>query len=332
MRVLELFCGIGGVSALLSACGTSVEVVEATDLDRVALRVYSHNFAHPVAVRNLAGVTAVKLPDADLWTLAPPCQPHTRRGKGRDLEDPRSAPLIRLMGVIPQARPRFVFLENVPGFRGSQAHAALREALDGYLVDEIVICPSELGWPNRRRRFYLVASRDEPLLPFPKTPDSRTADSLKAMSGEREPVPRRRLADLGDPAQDANPELAVEPDLSERYAGALSIVDRHDPAAVTACFTSAYGRSPVRSGSYLRMGDGALRRFHPREILSLLGFPPAYNLPPELPLPNAWRLAGNTLSLPAVRHALSALPLDFQNAVALEPPPTPTASPNQKIG
>lgn len=327
MRVLELFCGIGGVSALLSASGASFEVVEATDLDRVALRVYSHNFAHPVAVRNLAGATAAKLPEAELWTLAPPCQPHTRRGRGRDLDDPRSAPLARLVGVIPRARPRFVFLENVPGFRGSRAHAALREALDGYLVDEIVICPSELGWPNRRRRFYLVASRDEPLLPFPQTPYSRTA-----LSGERNPVHRRRLADLIDPVQDANPELAVEPALSVRYAGALSIVDRHDPAAVTACFTSAYGRSPVRSGSYLRMEDGALRRFHPREILSLLGFPPAYRLPPDLPLPNAWRLAGNTLSLPAVRHALSALPLDFQNGVALEPPPTPTASPTQKIG
>ena len=298
MRVLELFCGIGGVAALLSTSPAAAEVVEATDLDRVALEVYRHNFTHPVVVRNLAGVTAAKLPAADLWALAPPCQPHTRRGKGRDLDDPRSAPLARLVEVIPEARPRYLFLENVPGFQGSDAHAALRRALSGYRVAETVVCPSDLGWPNRRRRFYLVAARDETLRPFPRV----------GVSGDEARTVKRPLDEAVDPAQDANPELAVEPELRERYTGALSIVDREDPDAVTACFTSAYGRSPVRSGSYLLLPDGGLRRFHPREILSLLGFPATYALPPDLPLPNAWRLAGNSLSLPAVRHALTALP------------------------
>jgi hypothetical protein len=86
---------------------------------------------------------------------------------------------------------------------------------------------------------------------------------------------------------------------------------------LTACFTSAYGRSPVRSGSYLALAPRAectgddpppLRRFSPAEVLRLLGFPAAFRLPPELPRDAAWHLAGNSLSLPAVRAVLAAVP------------------------
>jgi hypothetical protein len=103
------------------------------------------------------------------------------------------------------------------------------------------------------------------------------------------------------------PGLRVEPELLERYQDALHVVDAGDPDAVTACFTSAYGRSFVRSGSYLRI-DGHVRRFSPSEVLRLLGFPATYSLPPELPARKAWALAGNSLSLASVRAVLAAIP------------------------
>ena len=108
---------------------------------------------------------------------------------------------------------------------------------------------------------------------------------------------------------DAEPraDLAVDTELLERYDGALHIVDADDPAALSACFTSAYGRSPVRSGSYLRTRDG-VRRFSPAEILRLLGFPASYSLPSEMPHGKAWRLVCNSLSLPAVRTVLATIP------------------------
>jgi hypothetical protein len=110
----------------------------------------------------------------------------------------------------------------------------------------------------------------------------------------------------------------VDPELVRRYEGALDVVDPDVPGAVTACFTAAYGRSPVRSGSYLALNgpDGPgnpsdqprLRRFSPTEVLRLLGFPAAFTLPPDLPPEKAWPLAGNSLSVPAVRRVLSSLP------------------------
>jgi hypothetical protein len=100
--------------------------------------------------------------------------------------------------------------------------------------------------------------------------------------------------------------LFVDPMLLERYRPAIHVVDPCDDEAVTNCFTSAYGRSHVRSGSLLAAGNGA-RRFSPREILGLLGFPPEYVLPDEMDFAILWRLVGNSLSIDAVRYVMRAL-------------------------
>lgn len=297
LRVLELFCGIGGAAAALAG---RAEVVRAIDIHHGALGVYSANFPHPVTARTIESVSAAELADsgADLWWMSPPCQPFTRRGRQRDDEDPRSQGLLALVRRIGEVRPTFLALENVPGFEGSRTHGRLREVLadSGYEVAERLLCPSSLGLPNRRLRFYLVASRSGFAGQAPAAPS---------------PVPLRSCLEWL-PEEEAPAALTLDPALAERYRQAIDVVDAADPAALSACFTSAYGRSPVRSGSYLRTSGGrtprGLRRFSPREILNLLGFPAHYRLPQTLPLAHAWRLVGNSLSVPAVREVLRALP------------------------
>jgi len=288
-RVLELYCGIGGCAAAL---GPAAEIVAAVDINRVALEVYHHNFPHPAAPRAIDSIGATDLHRwaAEVWWLSPPCQPFTRRGLRRDDADPRSVSLLRLIELLDHAPPPCLALENVPGFAGSRTHARLRATLDrlGYQVRERDLCPTDLGIPNRRRRFYLVAAQEALLDPPP-------ANSS-----------RRPLASHLDPNPTA--ELWPAPELMRRYRHAIDLVDPDDPGAVTACFTAAYGRSPVRSGSYLATPDGP-RRFSPAEILRLLGFPDDYRLPPGLSLAAAWRLVGNSLSVDVVRRVLKQLPI-----------------------
>lgn len=314
-RVLELFCGIGGLAAALPR---SAEVTAALDISEPALAVYRANHPHRAEACAIDALRDgdPRLERADLWWLSPPCQPFTRRGRGRDLEDPRSAPLARVVALVERCAPPAVALENVPEFAGSASHRLLRSALErgGYAVAERLLCPTELGVPNRRRRFYLVASR-EALAGWASTsagggeapgadgPDRDGASVERPLAGQR--ARWRPLAAFLDP--DDDPALAVDPALLRRYARAADVVDAEDPTAVAATFTSAYGRSPVRAGSYLRRG-GTVRRFHPREVLRLLGFPPEFHLPDGLPLATGWRLAGNSLSVPAVREVLAALP------------------------
>ncbi len=305
IRVLELYCGIGGCAAALGEPSTgwpakaeeagghrpAAEVVAAIDINRVALEVYRHNFPHPAVPRTIESLSAADLERwrPDLWWLSPPCQPFTRRGLGRDDADPRSASLLHLIELLAEAPPPALALENVPGFAGSRTHGRLRASLDrlGYHVGELEICPSELGIPNRRRRFYLVASRRPLRDPAAAAPHARP------------------LAAYLDPEPAA--ELWPPDELVRGYRHAIDLVAPDDPEAVTACFTAAYGRSPVRSGSYVDTPSGP-RRFSPAEILRLLGFPAGYRLPPALPLAAAWRLAGNSLAVDVVRRVLGRLP------------------------
>lgn len=308
LRVLELYCGIGGCAAALAGLPAEVpfEVVAAIDVDRRALEVYRRSFGSPALARNLEWLSAGDLAGfgADLWWLSPPCQPFTRRGLRRDDADPRSRSLLALVDRIDELAeraPAHLALENVPGFQGSRTHGRLLGVLArrGYVVSEGTLCPSELGVPNRRQRYYLAASRDGEPRDFRPAEPAAWTGTLRDLLGDG--IDR-------EPDGGWDPALPVDPELAARYRHALDVIGPDEPGRPTACFTAAYGRSPVRSGSYLALPDGTLRRFAPREVLSLLGFPAHHTLLDDLPPEKAWPLAGNSLSVPAVRRVLEALP------------------------
>jgi len=216
--------------------------------------------------------------------MSPPCAPHGVRGAQRDLDDARSAAFQRVLQGIELCGPRAIALENVPYFRDSRAHDALRAVLasSGYrFVHEDEICPTALGVPGIRRRFYLAASR-EPL--------------------QLSPAPVRRVP-LPSLIGEWRDELDLPSDVRERFLDALHVVDADDPEATAACFTRAYGTSPVYVGSYLRQ-NGRLRRFAPEEIARLHGLPAPFDFA-GLPLKRSWQLVGNGLSTPVVRWVLS---------------------------
>ena len=312
LRVLELYCGIGGCAA---AVGDRAQIVAAVDINLKALEVVAHNFPHPRVARTLESIPTKLWREwqADLWWLSPPCQPYTQRGRQRDLDDPRAASFVVVLDRLAELRPPFVALENVPGFHGSKAYGRLREVLHsaGYAVHERLLCPTDLGVPNRRRRFYLVASRQGALAWDSSAARLGPVQSMERLAGRarllpsRGPDPDRKtlfsVREILDPHPQAS--LGVPEAMVEQYAGALHRVDAAEETAECACFTAGYGRSFVRSGSYLVTHDG-LRRFSPAEILRLLCFPAAFTLPPQLTPRQAWPLVGNSLSVRAVQAVL----------------------------
>lgn len=296
---LELFCGIGGFAA--AAAGLDVRIVGALDQSQEALDVYRLNFpAHRTVQTDLEKITAEELASfhADFWWLSPPCQPYSVRGARRDLADPRARSLTNIMDEfqrIPEERlPTHLALENVEGFSLSRARERLLDLLAGrgYLVREFRLCPTHLGIPSRRPRYYLAASR------------------LPVQEVRIPPSPGRFPLDAYlDPPLSRNipQELLVPAGIIDRFRDGIRILDASSPDAYTTCFTSGYGRSIMHAGSYLRQG-AAVRRFAPEEIARLLHFPDGFCFPPHMPCRVRWRLIGNSLSVVAVRTVLSAFP------------------------
>lgn len=298
VRAVEFYCGIGGFTAAVT--GWNVDVVGAIDQSEAALAVYQLNFPERGARQfNIEQMTAGELAafGADFWWLSPPCQPYSVRGRRGDLSDPRTRSLLRLldeMAFLPaDLLPRHLAMENVAGFHNSQAHARLLDLLAkrDYQCHEYLLCPTELGIPSRRPRYYLVASRT-------------ALHRVTTFSPLHQPL----AAYLDSPLTAAcPPELRVSDDILDRFGTGFRVLDATDPTAYTTCFTAGYGKSMMYAGAYLRYQDG-VRRFSPEEIARLLHFPSGFRFPPEMPIRKRWHLIGNSLSVAAVREILRSFP------------------------
>eukprot|EP01031_Cornospumella_fuschlensis_P026054 gene26054-31457_t len=176
--VFEFFSGIGGVRLALPDAIDSVPIrrIRAFDCSAVPNMVYEHNFHGSVekrldsvrdsSLRNIL-VQGLKVRDvdgqADIWTMSPPCQPYTttRGALRRDHLDNRSRGLMHLISLLLQMQqlPRFLFVENVQGFVGSNMHACWQQCMQvcGYHFEEFVLSPHRTaGLPNSRSRYYFV--------------------------------------------------------------------------------------------------------------------------------------------------------------------------------
>lgn len=289
VRVLELYCGIGGFA---QAAGQKAKIVAAIDQSEPALAVYRLNHPEtPVLCRNIEaiGPEFIRSFDADMWWLSPPCQPFTVRGNKRDILDLRAASFLNLIRILPEAPPRHVGMENVAGFLTSQTRKLFLNALSvsGFQVRERLMCPTELGIPSRRPRYYLIASREE------------------LLDGDSPRVTRYPLTHFLD--KDPLPHLNVPQNVLNRFQKGMNIIDPTDATAYTTCFTSSYGKALMHSGSYLQCQNG-VRFFSPDEIIRLLGFPKEFKWPPELSLRKRWHLAGNSISVFVLREVLHHLP------------------------
>ena len=111
---IEFYAGIGGFAAairpgLLASSLLNLdlqemgplEITSAWDIDVAAIEAYRLNFpsSHGARAGEIRSLEIARL-KADLWWMSPPCLPFTRKGKQRDLDDPRSDSMVSLIGKV----------------------------------------------------------------------------------------------------------------------------------------------------------------------------------------------------------------------------------------
>lgn len=182
----DLFCGVGGFTQGLEQAG--LQCVLGVDFNKWAVEAYRRNFNHECLELDLSleenqKLVAQKLMDAgvDLVVGGPPCQGFSIFGKRRfvntrshDLtKDKRNDLVFAYAKIIVDSGTKWFIMENVPGLLSARNGAYVR-AVDeffkahDYRTEYRVINAADYGAPQLRRRFILIGTKTDCVIPFPK--------------------------------------------------------------------------------------------------------------------------------------------------------------------
>jgi DNA (cytosine-5)-methyltransferase 1 len=171
-RYIDLFAGIGGFAAVLEAFGG--ECVYSVEIDEAAAKVYERNWGHsPLGdITKDANDVVMNVPAHDLLAAGFPCQPFSKSGAQRGMEETRGTLYWNILKIIQTHHPTIVFLENVRNLAGPRHKhewdviiQTLRD--EGYRVSDTPavfsphLLPLELGGrPQVRERVFITATYD----------------------------------------------------------------------------------------------------------------------------------------------------------------------------
>jgi DNA (cytosine-5)-methyltransferase 1 len=169
-RFADMFAGIGGFHAALGALGG--ECVYASEIDEDAARVYRHNWGlRPDGDITLAANdTTMRIPEHDVLVGGFPCQPFSKSGKQRGMDEARGTLFWNIAKIIEVRRPAMVLLENVrnlAGPRHTHEWDVIIQTLRsfGYRVSSVpfVVSPHRIrpefgGRPQVRERVFIAGT------------------------------------------------------------------------------------------------------------------------------------------------------------------------------
>ncbi|XP_065211709.1 tRNA (cytosine(38)-C(5))-methyltransferase [Planococcus citri] len=350
MKVLELYSGIGGMHYALkgSTIGNQSEVIMAVEMNTACNEVYQHNFPKTMVVnRNVCSLSATEINKLgpNMILMSPPCQPFTRQGKQKDLEDNRNISLLQFIELLPNlVSLTYILLENVKGFEESETRkklvAALRKAKFTY--KEFLLNPRQFAICNSRLRYYLLAKRtsrtyeDAPndvILDVPKEYEN----DLKMRLNSHVPSKIEEILQYKNTCAEWDSFLVTSKNVNKYYS-AVDIITAEDENSC--CFTGGYTRYLKGTGSLLtkltknelvqfqlkfcnddvyRDRENSenntldffkllhLRYFTQKEVARLMTFPEQFSFPSHITEKQKYKMLSNSINVHVVSFLISYL-------------------------
>ncbi len=164
MRVVDLFCGCGGLSLGFQNAG--LEVVAAYDNWPAAAWVYGINFDHPIHTCDLSDEkkAAVNIGQysPDMIIGGPPCQDFSSAGL-RNEDNGRGNLTVSYAKIIGILKPEWFVMENVSTITKTkklvEATGIFKDA--GYGLTQVVLNAALCGVPQKRKRFFMIGKLKE---------------------------------------------------------------------------------------------------------------------------------------------------------------------------
>lgn len=164
MRVVDLFCGCGGLSLGFEKAG--MEVVAGYDNWNPAIATYMYNFKHPINKVDLFDAESasrhISQYSPDMIIGGPPCQDFSSAGL-RNEDNGRGDLTLSYAKIVETIRPTWFMMENVSTITKTRKLAQAKEIFKnaGYGLTQIVVDASYCGVPQKRKRFILIGKLGE---------------------------------------------------------------------------------------------------------------------------------------------------------------------------
>lgn len=179
-RVLDLFCGAGGLSWGIHK-NSYFKTVVAVDFDEKAAATFKKNMPETeVVVGDITDIAVkkqivllAKKNGVNMVVGGPPCQGYSMKGKKLGLKDPRNFLFREYFELIEELKPTVFVIENVKGLLLS-ANGWFKDEIVktikrlGYTVTFDILNAADFGVPQSRERAIFICSKDgEISLPKP---------------------------------------------------------------------------------------------------------------------------------------------------------------------
>lgn len=192
-RVLDLFCGAGGLSWGLHK-NRSFKTMVALDFDEAAANTFKKNMPETeVVVGDITDdaikkkiISLAKENGVNMIVGGPPCQGYSMKGKKLGLADPRNFLFREYLNIVKELEPEVFVIENVKGllissngwFRDEIIHSI--EEL-GYHVEYGILNAADFGVPQSRERAIFICSKAN-IITLPKASGAKRTTVRDAIS------------------------------------------------------------------------------------------------------------------------------------------------------
>lgn len=169
-KVLDLFCGCGGLSKGLEMAG--YKILLGVDFNEPALETYIHNHhGSKILLGDLSNHSTFDNIDElignesiDIIIGGPPCQGFSLTGR-RQFDDDRNKLYLAMIETVRRYKPKAFIIENVPGmatlYKGEVKNEITKRFTEmGYKMNNQIMCSADYGVPQIRKRLVFVGLLD----------------------------------------------------------------------------------------------------------------------------------------------------------------------------